>query len=62
MYLAFFNSLANKMVANVNMFSMCMELSVLSKCNYKLIIRKSDVVSSFLLKILKINEQSQRPF
>ena len=50
MYLAFFNSPVNKMVVNVNMFGMYMELSVLSECNHGLVIREKGHSFKLLVK------------
>jgi len=52
MYFVFFNSSANKMIANVDMFGMYMELAILSKCDHKLVIREKYCSFKLLAKDL----------
>ena len=53
MYFVFFNSLANKMVANADMFGMYMELAILSECNHRLVVREKYCSFKLLAKDLR---------
>ena len=53
MYFAFFNSPANKIIANVDIFGMYMELAILSECDHKLVIREKYCSFKLLAKDLR---------